>query len=167
MDAVELRPWAEGDLALLHRLMGDPAMTRYLGGPETPEKINERHERYLRVDPGQGRMFAIVVGSERAAAGVIGYWDMEWQGRAVWETGWSVLPEFQGQGVATRAALLVIEQARAENTRRFLHAFPAVENRPSNAVCRKAGFTLQGPYDFEYPPGHPLRCNDWSMDLDP
>ena len=45
---LDLRPWLEGDLPLLERLMGDPAMTEHLGGPETPEKIRERHERYLR-----------------------------------------------------------------------------------------------------------------------
>jgi len=33
---ISLRPWAEQDLPLLERLMGDPAMTEYLGGPETP-----------------------------------------------------------------------------------------------------------------------------------
>jgi hypothetical protein len=32
-------------------------------------------------------------------------------------------------------------------------------------VCRKAGFELLGEADFEYPAGHPLRCNDWRLDL--
>jgi len=41
---VDIRPWSDGDLPLLERLMGDPAMTEHLGGPETPEKIRERHE---------------------------------------------------------------------------------------------------------------------------
>jgi len=27
-----------GDLSLQERLLGDPAMTNYIGGPETPEK---------------------------------------------------------------------------------------------------------------------------------
>ncbi|HVH31866.1 MAG TPA: GNAT family N-acetyltransferase, partial [bacterium] len=47
----------------------------------------------------------------------------------------------------------------------FLHAFPSVENGPSNAICRKLGFTLQEEADFEYPPGHSMRCNDWRLDL--
>lgn len=33
--AVRLEPWGEGDLALLKKLMGDPEMTRHLGGPES------------------------------------------------------------------------------------------------------------------------------------
>jgi hypothetical protein len=35
---VRLEPWGEGDLPLLEKLMGDPAMTEHLGGPETPEE---------------------------------------------------------------------------------------------------------------------------------
>ncbi len=162
---VDIRPWSQSDLQLLDRLMGDPIMTEHLGGPESSEKIRERHQRYLRIDPEQGMMFVIVVGPERVAAGSIGYWEREWQGGKVWESGWSVLPEFQGQGVATKAVLLVLEQARAEKKHRFIHAYPAVDNSPSNAICRKAGFILQRKYEFEYPVGHSLRCNDWRLDL--
>lgn len=110
-------------------------------------------------------MFVIVIGPERAAAGSIGYWQKEWQGKYVWETGFSVLPEYQGQGIATRAITKIVEQTRGERKHRFLDAFPSVDNAPSNAICRKAGFTLQGQVDFEYPPGHPIRCNDWCLDL--
>ena len=140
-------------------------MTEHLGGPETPEKIRERHRRYLSSDLSNGRMFAIVVGPERVVAGSVGYWEREWQGQKVWETGWSVLPEFQGQGVATRATLAVVERARGEGKHRFMHAFPSVDNRPSNAICQRAGFTLQGVVKFEYPPGKFMRCNDWRLDL--
>jgi RimJ/RimL family protein N-acetyltransferase len=46
-----------------------------------------------------------------------------------------------------------------------VHAFPSVENAASNAICRKAGFSLLREHDFEYPKGHPMRCNDWRFDL--
>jgi RimJ/RimL family protein N-acetyltransferase len=163
---VDIRSWSERDFELLKRLMGDPVMTEHLGGPETPQKIRERHERYCRSSQsGLDAMFVIVVGPERAAAGSIGYWQKEWQGQQVWETGWSVLPEFQGQGIATRAIAKILERARIEQKHRSLHAFPSVYNAPSNTICRKAGFTLQGQVDFEYPPGHLMRCNDWRLDL--
>jgi RimJ/RimL family protein N-acetyltransferase len=163
---VAIRPWSADDLPLLERLMGDPAMTEHLGGPESPEKIRERHERYCRLsDADDGPMFVIVVGRERAAAGSIGYWEREWLGQHVWETGWSVLPEFQGRGIATRAIAAIIGRARAAQKHRYLHAFPAVDNAPSNAICRKAGFTFQAAVDFEYPPGQRMRCNDWRLDL--
>jgi RimJ/RimL family protein N-acetyltransferase len=163
---VDIRPWSDGDFPLLERLMGDPAMTDHLGGPETPEKIRERHERYCRIsDSGKGRMFAIVVGPQRVAAGSVGYWEREWRGQRVWETGWSVLPEFQGQGVATRATAAAVERARAEWKHRFIHAFPSVDNTPSNTICRKVGFSLQEEVEFEYPPGNFMPCNDWRLDL--
>ena len=47
-----------------------------------------------------------------------------------------------------------------------MHAFPNVENAPSNAICRKLGFTLLGAQEFEYPKdsGEFMRCNDWVLE---
>lgn len=164
--AVELRPWAEQDLPLLARLMGDPAMTEYLGGPESPEVIRARHKRYLMGgDLGQGSMFAILVGEYHTPGGMIGYWEHDDDGLHVWETGWSVLREFQGKGVATQAARLVAHRARLEGTYRYLHAFSHVENAASNAVCRKAGFELLGQMHMEYPAGVRSIFNNWRLDL--
>lgn len=98
-------------------------------------------------------------------AGSIGYWEQSWRGDTVWETGWAVLPEFQGRGLAVAAARLVCERARAERRHRFVHAFPSVVNASSNAVCRKAGFELLGDLDLEYPKGHWSPHNDWRFDL--
>ncbi len=163
---VDIRPWSDDDLPLLEGLRGDPAMNVHLGGPEPLEKIRARHERYRQSGhSGKIHMFVIVVGRGRVAAGSVGYWEKEWRGQHVWETGWSVLPEFQGQGVATRAAAAVVERARAEGKYRFIHAFPSVDNSASNAVCRKVGFTLEEEADFEFPPGNFMRCNDWRLDL--
>lgn len=161
---VELRPWDDDDLPLLERLLGDPAMTEHLGGPETPQKLRERHERYTR-NEFAGGTFVVLFGPDAVAAGWVGYWEMEWQDDAVWEAGWSVLPEFQGRGIATSATALVAERARAEKTHRFLHAFPSVGNGPSNAICRHAGFILLGEVDVEYPRGSQMRSNDWRLDL--
>jgi hypothetical protein len=43
--------------------------------------------------------------------------------------------------------------------------FPSVVNAPSNAICRKLGFTLLGEHEFEYPKGNFMQCNDWRLDL--
>jgi RimJ/RimL family protein N-acetyltransferase len=163
---VRLEDWADGDLPLLRRVMGDPAMTQHLGGPESDEKLVERQERYERIrDTGTGRMFKIVDEASGEGVGSVGYWEKEWRDQQVYETGWSVLPEFQGRGIAGAATAQAIEAARVENKHRWLHAFPSVDNAPSNAICRKLGFTLLGAFDFEYPPGNPLSCNDWRLDL--
>ena len=109
-------------------------------------------------------MFAVVL-PDGSRVGVIGYWERSWRGGLVYETGWNVLPGFQGRGLATAAARAVAVTARAQRWHRFLHAFPAVDHPASNAICRKAGFALLGDTDFEYPPGNIMRCNDWRREL--
>jgi RimJ/RimL family protein N-acetyltransferase len=164
---VRLEPWGEGDLPLLEQLLGDPEMMEHLGGPESPEKLAERQGRFERLaDSGAGRMFKIVDAPTGAPLGSVGYWDKTWRGEEVYEIGWFVLPAFQGRGIAGRGTGLAIDMARADGKHRFLHAFPSVRNAPSNAICRKLGFTLLGEMEFEYPPGSFMQCNDWRLDLE-
>jgi RimJ/RimL family protein N-acetyltransferase len=162
MSSIQLEPWADKDLDLLRRL-NTPEIWAHLGGPETEEQVLERHARYLEVETGAEGMFTVVL--DGATAGNIGYWEREWQGETVYETGWNVLPEFQGKGVATAAAKAIIDRASAAGRHRWLHAYPSVDNAASNAICRKAGFTFAGEHDFEYPKGSFMRCNDWRHEL--
>lgn len=163
---VGLRAWTDDDLPLLRGLLGDPAMMTHLGGPESEEKLLARHARYLKVDEsGTGRVFVITVGPERTAAGWVGYWVSEWHGEPAWETGWSVLPAFQGRGLASGGAALALEAAAAEGRYRFVYAFPAVENGPSNAVCAKLGMEMLGSESLEYPPGTWMECAIWRREL--
>lgn len=167
-NAIGIRPWEQGDLGLLERLLGDPAMTVYIGGPETSEQLLKRHARYCTDrSAAAGRTFAIVEGDDIEGIGWVGYWESDWQGERMWEIGWSVLPEHQCRGAATAAAALIVDLARAEDSHRCVHACPAVENAASNAVCRKLGFTFHGETDVEYPKGTIFRGNDWRLDLFP
>jgi peptidoglycan/xylan/chitin deacetylase (PgdA/CDA1 family) len=145
-------PWGPEDEPLLHGLLGDPAMMLHLGGPESREKIAERQARYAK-DPRQHK---IVVDGQ--GAGWVGYWERGDD----YEIGWSVLPGFQGRGVAADATRQLIALARD----RDIHAYPAVGNAASNALCRKLGFTNLGPREFEYPrdSGRFMRCNDWVLE---
>jgi RimJ/RimL family protein N-acetyltransferase len=157
---VSLEPWSAADRPLLDALMGDPQMTVYLGGPETPEKLDERHSRYVN----NPRSLRISVDGE--GVGWVGYWDHEQaDGSLAWETGWSVRRDFQGRGIATAAMRLAFELMRRDGTRRYVHATVETENAASNALCRKLGFELLGPIDYEYPPGNPVHGNDWRFDL--
>ena len=164
-ESVTIRPWAEGDLWLLERLLGDAAMTEHIGGPESPQKLRDRHGRYLEAVADGECLFAIVVGSDQAAVGWVGLWDSDWEGGSVWEVGWHVLPEFQRRGVATAGTKLALECARAQGRHQFVHAFPSVDNAGSNGVCRKLGFELMGEVDVEYPAGRFMHSNDWRLDL--
>ncbi|MFH5821049.1 GNAT family N-acetyltransferase [Georgenia sp. AZ-5] len=161
---VALRDWAEGDLPVLEATMGDPLATRYLGGPEPPEKLAGRHARYLALaGSGRGRMFVILAGAE--AAGSVGYWDAEEDGAPVYEMGWSIVPALQGRGLASGGTRLALDRARAERRHRWVYAHPSVENAASNALCRSVGFELLGEADVEYPPGTPMRVNRWRIAL--
>jgi RimJ/RimL family protein N-acetyltransferase len=159
---VRIEAWGEGDLALLEQLVGDPAMMEHLGGPESAEKIADRQGRYEK--PGSG-MFKIVDVASGEGCGSVGFWERDWRERTVYEVGWSVIPAFQGRGIAVAATSLVLDRARSVGDHRFVHAFPSVDNPPSNAICRRLGFTLLEVCRFEYPPGNWMRCNDWQLDL--
>ena len=160
---VSIRRWGAGDLPLLEQCLGDPRMTEHLGGPESRERLAGRHARFLAPE---SRQFAILFpdGGEEGV-GCVGYWEREWQGEPVYETGWSVIPAFQGRGIARAAMALLLDRAREEATRPSMHAYPSVDNAPSNALCRGLGFSLKGPVEFEYPKGHLMRCNDWRLEL--
>ncbi|MFF2526370.1 GNAT family N-acetyltransferase [Streptomyces liangshanensis] len=166
---VRIAPWSEDDLTLLHAANA-PELMRHLGGPETDEAVAERHARYVALSAesmDKGRMFRVELVPTGEAVGTIGFWERTWQGEQVYETGWAILPPFQGRGLASAATRAVVEAARAQQHHRHLHAFPSVDNPASNGVCRKAGFLLQGECALEYPVGHaPMRCNDWRLDLE-
>jgi RimJ/RimL family protein N-acetyltransferase len=161
---VTLEPWGSGDLPLLERLMGDPRMTEHLGGPESPDKLRERQGRYERLESGD-RMFKIVDAASGAGVGSVGFWTKEWRDEQVYEIGWMVVPEFQGRGIAVAATAQAIELAKRDDKHRFMHAFPNIDNAPSNSICRKLGFELLEACEFEFPKGHFMTCNDWRLDL--
>ncbi|RFB14940.1 N-acetyltransferase [Bacillus sp. HNG] len=160
---VRIEPWVENDLNLLH-LLNAPEMTVHFGGPETEEKVIARHNRYCEIaEKGTGRMFKILLLPNLEAVGSVGYWDTVWQGKPVYEIGWSVLASYQGRGIATNATAKAIATIDSEKKHSFIHAFPKITNPASNAICRKLGFSLIGECDFEYPIGSLIRCNNWVL----
>jgi RimJ/RimL family protein N-acetyltransferase len=164
--SVHLELWSEDDLSVLEQTLGDPESMTYLGGPESAEQLAKRHANFVTLlGTGTGEMFTIVDDQSGEKLGSVGYWDKTWREAEVYETGWHVIRAFQGHGIATAAMTQLIERLRANTARRYLHAFPSVENAPSNAICRKLGFTLIEEHEFEYPKGSFMRCNDWRLDL--
>lgn len=160
MNALRLEAWSEAGLTILHR-QNTPGMTEHVGGPETEQAVIARHQRYLGLEGGE--MLIVRLGD--VAIGSVGYWEREWGGADVYETGYGILPEFGGHGYAAESLRLAADRAAARGTRRHLHAFPHVDHAASNAVCRKAGFELIGEVSFEYPKGTWLQSNDWRLDL--
>ncbi|NTV39720.1 MAG: GNAT family N-acetyltransferase [Demequinaceae bacterium] len=165
---VRIRPWAEGDVEILRR-GNTPEMTVHIGGPETAEQVEARHARYLRLwRTGEAHMFAIIDESPALdapeAVGGTGWWPTRWHDQDVYETGWHVLPEAQGRGIARAAVPLAIADVRARGDRRLLTAFPSVSNAASNRLCESAGFSHGGIESFPFR-GTTLTVNAWTLDL--
>ncbi|MFG2975384.1 GNAT family N-acetyltransferase [Streptomyces sp. NPDC048331] len=177
---VRLEPWSAGDFWLLER-KNEPTMTRFLGGPEPAAKLVDRQRRYEALsarEPAAGRMFRVVWtptgqepgqepgrdpdgGGRAESVGSVGFWEREWRGEPVYESGWGILPEFQGHGLAVAALTELLAYVRAHGSRDSVHAFPGTDHPASNAVCRRAGFEYLGDVDFEYPPGVPHPSCHW------
>ncbi|MGO4680616.1 GNAT family N-acetyltransferase [Microbacterium sp. 2MCAF23] len=157
---VTLRPWQPEDRPLLDAF-NTPAMTAHLVATESAEELEQRHLRYLK-DDLPGRMLVIVDGSE--SVGTIGYWETLEGGEVVWETGWGVLPAYQGRGFAGLALQELLAIVRDDGRHDEIHAYPSVDNEPSNALCRRAGFTLRATRRFPFR-GEELLSNDWALAL--
>lgn len=158
---MELARYTDADFALTEALETDADVMRELGGPIPRERLPGIHRNRL-ADPW---WFKIVERPGGPGIGTIGVWATRHGGEALHETGWMVLPAHQGRGVASAALRLLIERAIAAPEIPSMHAFPPVTNAPSNALCRKSGFTLVGECDFVYS-GRRLRCNHWRLATD-
>jgi len=162
---VWLERWQVEDLPVLER-SNTPEMTVFLGGPESANQIVTRHAKFLRLwETGEARMFRIRSSAAAEPVGSVGYWKKRWRDHDVYETGWSVHTAHQGHGIAARALSDCLQFAADNGDRQQVFAFPRPENAASNSLCRRAGFTLAGEADFEYPKGHPIRVNEWMFEL--
>ena len=158
---VRIKPWGEGDLPLLKKLLGDPAMTEHLGGPESDEQLIKRQARFERLtESGNGRMFKIVHEATGEAVGSVGYWDSTYQGEDMYEMGWSVLPAFQGQGIASAAVTQALVIAQADGRHRFLQSLWPRSRFPENGSSsrRRSLRCLAHSSRRERPPRTPVLC---------
>jgi RimJ/RimL family protein N-acetyltransferase len=162
---LELRVYAEEDLALTEALECDPEVMRELGGPVTKESAGQTHRKRVAIVEEDPWYFAIVPDEGGPPAGEIGIWKSEWQGEPVDEAGWMILPAFQGRGIASAALGMLIDRLRSDGGRSDrIHAFPGITNAPSNALCRKHGFEHLGESEVKFR-DRPLRVNHWALDL--
>ncbi|NNC11739.1 GNAT family N-acetyltransferase [Planctomonas sp. JC2975] len=163
--AVSIRPWTVDDYPVLVR-NDVPEMNTYLGGSEGEERLLRRHALYLREQAeGVAHPFTVHVAGEHEPVGTVAYWDTEHDGEAVYECSWAIVPGQQGNGYAGKAIRLALLHAAGRRDRRFVYAFPRIDNGPSNGLASAAGFELTGVEDFEYPKGVPIKVNAWRFDL--
>jgi RimJ/RimL family protein N-acetyltransferase len=163
---ISLRDITMDDLPMYGRSLTEPVMLAHLGGTPPKQDLSEKLRGIVN-DVGKGTVwFSVIVpdGEAGLGAGSVCIWAHEWNGETISEMGWMVLPEFQGRGLATEAVLSMLRKAQEENRWEVIHAFPAVTNAPSNAICRKTGFERLEEVDVEGW-GGTLRCNHWRIDL--
>jgi RimJ/RimL family protein N-acetyltransferase len=164
---VLLRDVEPGDVEAYVRMRCDPAMMAELGGPLPREGIEAKVETDVRGTRADDYWVSMIVpdpSSPEVVAGSVALWSHDDGDEAgLSEIGWMVLPEFQGQGYATRAVRAVLDRARDDGRWGLVHAFPGVTNTASNALCRSVGFTLIGERTVTFA-GRDLHTNHWRVD---
>ena len=159
---MELKPYSDEDLGLSEALELDPETMRNLGGASDPDDVRKVHPRRVELAASGGFYFVIVPEPSSPPVGTIGIWDTSFRGSPIHEVGWMVLPEFQGRGIASEALGLLIARARSDSRFERIHAFPGVANVPSNALCRRFGFTHTEKTEVRFRE-RPLRINHWEL----
>jgi RimJ/RimL family protein N-acetyltransferase len=159
---LELRPLTRDDARVYERIYTDERMWAELGGVVQQDMAAKLERDVASVEADQHWVLVIVT-DDGAAAGTVSLWDHDWEGETINEIGWMVLPEYQGRGLAGAGVAEALRRADQAARWRVLHAFPATTNRPSNALCRKNGFVLQGQIDHTYRE-RTLRVNHWVRD---
>jgi RimJ/RimL family protein N-acetyltransferase len=161
---LRLRDVDLGDANAYVRMLCDPVMMAELGGPLPREDIKDRIARDVQLAAADDAWVKMIVPDETApevVAGTLALWSHEGDdGEPFTETGWMVLPEFQGRGLAKRAVRVLLERAREDGRWGLVHAFPATTNGPSNGICRSLGFRFDGEQDVTFA-GRVLRTNRW------
>ena len=160
---MELQPVTPEDVLLYQRIHCDPEMMQHLGGPFPKEEAPQILKRALaHVENGGAWLFKVMAHRDFPPAGTVCIWQSEHQGEPIHEMGWTILPSYQGRGLATQAVQALLDKAQTEGRWGPIHAFPATSNAPSNAMCKKMGFTLLEECDLDYS-GRALRCNHWKL----
>jgi len=160
---MRLRDVEPGDVGAYVRMRCDPVMMAELGGPQPREGMAAKVARDVQQAASDAAWIKMIIPDQSApgvVAGSIALWPHEDGQTPMSEIGWMVLPEFQGRGIATTAVRLLLALAREKNRWGLVHAFPAITNAPSNAVCRSAGFRFAGERETTFA-GRVFRTNHW------
>lgn len=161
---MDLIPYSENDLWLTEALECDERVMRDLGGPVPREDIPAIHQKRLAYIARGAWLFKIVPDPTTGPVGTIGIWQGHWNETPIFEISWMLLAAYQGRGLASAAARTLVERARSDDRFDALHAFTAITNGPSNAICRKLGFVHVEECEIDYA-GRPFRAHHYRLDL--
>lgn len=159
------------DFDVYVRMRCDPVMMAELGGPQPREGIEAKVRRDVESAAADLEWIKMIIPDESASdvvAGTVVLWSHKESGvggeqEPITETGWMVLPEFQGRGLAKLAERELLRLAHADGRWGLVHAFPGATNGPSNGICRSLGFRFVDTRDITFA-GRTLRTNHWIID---
>ena len=163
---MQLRDVEPGDVDVYVRMRCDPVMMAGLGGPLPREGMADKVLRDVRSAAAGVDWIKMIVPDPAApevVAGSVTLWSHDRGDGPMSEIGWMVLPAFQGRGLAKRAVRALLEQARADSRWGLVHAFPAIDNGPSNGICRSVGFRCVGELQVDFA-GRLLHSRHWVID---
>ncbi|MCL1882671.1 MAG: GNAT family N-acetyltransferase [Defluviitaleaceae bacterium] len=150
LEAVRLtiRPYKEADLPEYFALLSDKVNMYYLDDIITETEEDARQslaEAIALMENGQARRFAFTLKGSDKLIGSVGYDVTETTplGR-IGHMGWFVLPEHQGKGYVTEAAMRVLEYAFSEDNCIRITTGCYAENIPTQKVMSKVGFRHEG-----------------------
>jgi RimJ/RimL family protein N-acetyltransferase len=142
-----LRPVVEADIPALVALWCDPEVTRFLGGPRDPAKVQHAIEADLvNAKMGSPPPYGFVSVVEKASGRLIGdcgLAEKEVEGRAEVEVVYVLATDAWGRGYATEAASALRDYAVTRHGLRRLIALIDPENAPSARVAEKIGLRFE------------------------
>lgn len=138
LKCVEPQP---GDLELMQKMFGDPAMTVFLGGPHSSESIQERLNTWQTNWRGSKSFCGIV--EERQSGKHIGSASIHPStvpDQSGAEISYMILPEYQHRGYATEIARALIDYAFEVMKLDQLLIAGNPDNEPSQKIAKRLGF---------------------------
>lgn len=161
-DRLILRPHGAADFEPYAAMMAEPGVARFLTIDGQPQSRGDAWRGLAAViGCWTLRGFGMWAVEERASGryiGRVGPWQPEgWPG---FEIGWGIMPDIQARGYATEAATAAAAWSFATlGVDRILHIIRP-DNGPSQAVARKLGARVVGPWDAPWG----VTCDLWATD---
>ncbi len=144
-----LREWVPDDWKRFRPLVTDPRVLRYIGHgkPWTDVQIKARIDNWIEVGRQRGWILWPVIHREDAELiGFCGFWDGF---PPDVEIGWRLLPEYWGQGLATEAAMAVMDHGFRQYGFPRLISVAQTENKASIRIMEKLGMEFQRSFQHE------------------
>lgn len=143
---VALRPARPGDAPLLATWRREPSVRRFqplplLSATDLGREIAGRGDADLAA--GRGERFDWIVLADDRPAGWITLAVHSWR-HGLAECGYALSTPFQGRGIMPRALELLLDEVFDLSTLVRIEARCAVENRSSQRVLERLGFTREG-----------------------